>query len=135
MWPFSKSKRKVSVPTVRCGETVIRWHSYGWWEFGYNGYDYTLIDTEEFNPEILSKISRATDWIRSLDSEINKEIERNLAGWCKWNGEKHIVSIDVSSLLLKDTIDVSYAGNDDWGDLGINIVIINGIIDHSYAGD
>ncbi len=49
--------------------------------------------------------------------------------------KKNLVSIDVSWLLEKDQVDVSYAGSDNWGDLGVNIVITGGKIDHVYSGD
>ena len=44
-------------------------------------------------------------------------------------------SIDVSWLTTKRQIDVSYVGDDYWGDLGVNFIITDGRITDSFAGD
>ncbi len=55
-------------------------------------------------------------------------------GWCEWDGKKDLSSIDVSWLLEKNQVDVSYKG-DDWGDLEVNIVITGGTIEDVYSAD
>ena len=75
-----------------------------------------------------------TQWLSDLDTQLDNEIKKHLEGWCDWTGEKQLVGIDVSWLIEKREVDVSYA-NDDWGDLGVNVVITDGKITDSYAGD
>ncbi|MCH7573276.1 MAG: hypothetical protein IH891_10210, partial [Planctomycetes bacterium] len=69
------------------------------------------------------------------DAEIDRGIAKQLDGWCEWDGKKVLDSIEVSCLLEKDQVDVSYSGSDDWGDLGVNIIITGGRIEEVYSGD
>jgi len=39
------------------------------------------------------------------------------------------------NLVRQNEIDIAYAGGDNWGDLVVNIVINDGKIINSYAGD
>ena len=136
MWPFSRKVSNKPTPTIKVGETLINWRKgLDWWELVIDGTSYSLTDNPVFDTQIIDELPRIRQWINDLDAEIDKEIAEQLDGWCEWDGKKEIVSIDVSSLLEENRVDVSYAGNDNWGDLGVNIVIVAGKIDHVYSGD
>lgn len=106
-----------------------------WWEFTENGIDYTLSDNSVFDPSVLARLPEVSKWLEGLDTEINEEVKKHLVGWCDdWRGQKGLVGIDVSWLIAKNEVDVSYA-HEDWADLGINVVITDGRITDSYAGD
>ena len=136
MWPFSRKVSDKPTPTIKVGETLIKWRKgLDWWELVIDGTSYSLTDNPVFDTQIIDELPRIRQWIKDLDAEIDKEISKQLDGWCEWDGKKEIVSIDVSCLLEENTVDVSYAGNDNWGDLGVNIVIAAGKIADVYSGD
>ena len=94
-----------------------------------------MSDNPVFDPSVLTKLPNVASWLEELDAQINKEIKKHLEGWCDdWHGQKELVGIDVSWLVTKNEVDVSYA-HEDWADLGVNVVIRDGKITDSYAGD
>jgi hypothetical protein len=114
---------------------MVTWNpTFHWWEFSDGDIDYSLTDNPVFDPSVLSMLPRAAKWLTDLDTEINEEIKKHLEGWCDWKGQKELVRIDVSWLVARNEVDVSFA-HDDWADLGVNIVITDGRITNSYAGD
>lgn len=136
MWPFSSNKKPTLGPAILIGEISVHWNKdFNGWEFSDGEYVYSLADQPMFDTAILEILAVAKEWLVELDSEIETEIEKHLQGWCEWTGEKHVVGIDVSRLMSHQEIDVSYAGGEEWGDLGINIVITGGRVTSSYAGD
>lgn len=136
MWPFSSKKKPLPVPGILAGETSIRWNNqFHCWEFTDGEYDYLLAENPEFDIAVLNKLGAVRRWLADLDHEIGAEIKKHLEGWCEWNGEKHVVEIDISRLVSDQEIDISYADGDQWGDLGITIVITDGRITSSSAGD
>ncbi|MDM4015908.1 hypothetical protein [Roseiconus lacunae] len=135
MWPFSINKKAKPVPAVRCGDIDVTWNSeFLWWEFSSGDIDYSLTDNPVFDTSLLPELPKVAKWLVDLRSEIDDEIEKHLEGWCDWNGKKDLMGIDVSWLVSKGEVDVSYA-HEDWADLGVNIVITDGKITHSYAAD
>ena len=136
MWPFSSKKKPLRVPVILVDEISIVWNKeFDGWEFSDGEYDYLLAHNPQFDVTVLDYLDTAKRWLTDLEREIETEIKKNLEGWCEWNGEKHVVDIDLSQLMSDKQIDVSYADGEAWGDLGVNIVITNGKITHSYAGD
>jgi hypothetical protein len=135
VWPFSRNKKSAAVPAIRCGDIDVTWNrDFNWWEFSVGDKHYSLTDNTVFNPSVLSDLDTVDEWLLKLDNKIDSEIKTHVDGWCEWRGQKELVSIDVSWLIKKREVDVSYA-HDDWADLGVNIVITNGTITNSYAGD
>ena len=135
MWPFSRDQKTAAARVVRSGGIDVEWNScYGWWEFCADGINYSLHDNPSFDPELLARLPQVTQWLTVLDAEIDAVIAGHLEGWCAWTGRKELVNVDVSWLLQKGQIDASFA-DDDWGDLGVNVVITGGAISDSYAGD
>jgi hypothetical protein len=135
VWPFSRNKKSALVPAIRCGTVdVVSNPTFQWWEFSDGQIDYSLCDNPVFDPSVLPKLDKVAKWLDDLESDINQEIKKHLEGWCDWKGRKDLVGIDVSWLVGKDEVDVSYA-HEDWADLGVNIVITDGRITRSYAGD
>ncbi|MCZ6834650.1 MAG: hypothetical protein O7G85_02655 [Planctomycetota bacterium] len=136
MWPFSKPNQDNPLPTIKVGDLIIKWDkSVGCWEFEIDGIHYDLIHNPVFDPQIIDELPKIRQWINALEAEIDKAIAEQLDGWCEWDGKKDLFSIDVSCLLEKDQVDVSYSGNEKWGDLGVNIVITDGKIVDVYSGD
>jgi len=135
MWPFPSRKGLTPNPTIRCGNTHICWNSQlHCWEFSDGQIDYSLANPE-FDVALLNSLDRVREWLTALDQDIDAEIKKHLKGLCEWTGEKHVVHVNVSNLVSKNEADVAYAGGDNWGDLGVNIVIADGKIIKSYAGD
>lgn len=135
MWPFSRNKQPSPVPAIRVGEISVRWDcEFEWWEFSDGQLRYSLCDNPEFDVALLNELGQAKQWLIDLDEQISAVIKKHLWEGCDWNGVKNVIGIDVSSLLTKREIDVSYA-DDSWGDLGVNVIITAGKITESYAGD
>lgn len=126
MWPFSRNKISDSIPAICCGDINITWNTeFDWWQFSDGGIDYMLVENPVFDPSLLSKLQEVAQWLAKLDSQIDVEVKQHLEGWGDEAGEKQLVGIDVSWLIDKHQVDVSYA-NEAWADLGINIVITAG---------
>ena len=135
MWPFSRNRKPTPVPAMRCGDVDVIWNSdFQWWEFSSGDIDYLLAENPVFDASLLPKLPTVSAWLVDLEFQIDDEIRKHLEGWCDWNGEKELVGIDVSWLVTKNEVDVSYA-HEDWGDLGVNVVITDGKITRSCAGD
>ena len=135
MWPFSCNKRPTPVPAIRCGDIDVTWNpTFHGWEFSVGDIAYSQHQNPVFDQSVFAKLPEVRKWLEVLDSEINEEIKKHLAGWCDWKGQKELVGIDVSRLISRNEAEVSYA-HEDWGDLGVDIVITNGRITSSDAGD
>lgn len=135
MWPFRRNNKSTPVPVVRCGSIDVAWDStYHSWKFSDGEIDYSFSDNPVFDPSVLQHLPKVSQWLEELDCKIHEEVKKYLAGWCDWQGEKDLVDIDVSWLVARNEVDVSYA-HEDWGDLGVNVVITDGRITDSYAGD
>ena len=136
VWPFSRKKKSTPVPAIRCNGIDVTWNpTVHWWEFTDGGIAYSQCDNPVFDPSVLTRLPDIVHWLEKLDVEINEEIKKYLEGWCdEWRKQKDLVGIDVSWLATKNEVDVSYA-HEDWADLGINIIITDGRITDSYAGD
>lgn len=135
MWPFSRNKKATPVPVVRCGSIDVVWDStYHSWEFSDGEIDYSFSDNPVFDPSVLQHLPKVSQWLEELDREIHEEVKKQLAGLWDWQGEKDLVGIDVSWLVARNEVDVSYA-HEEWADLGVNVVITDGRITDSYAGD
>jgi hypothetical protein len=136
MWPFtSKPAAAVLRPTVILGGITAtydnRWKR---WRFAIREIDFELRG-ETLDARVIELATGVPRWISDNEAQINREIERHLKGWVEWDGKKHASGgIDVTELLSKQQIDVEYAG-DSWGDLGITIVLREGKVVDSYAGD
>jgi hypothetical protein len=135
MWPFSKKKPN-PIPTIRCGEVEVTWNTeLNWWEFSKDGVDYWLVWNPVFDPRIFLRLEEINGWVTQLEPQINEEIKKHLKNWCDdWSGNKDRMDIDVSWLVERGEIEVSYA-HEDWADLGIYIVIREGKIVDSSACD
>ncbi len=136
MWPFSRNKKSTPIPVIRCGDIDVTWNpTFHWWEFSEGGIDYSLHHNPVFDSSVLTRLPRIARWLEELDTGINKEIKKHLEGWCDdWRGQKDLAGIDVSWLVTKNEVDVSYA-HEEWADLGVNVVITDCRITDSYAGD
>ncbi len=136
MWPFSIKTSDKPSPALKVGETLISWDiRFDWWEFEIDGVSYLQSENPVFDPQIIKELPKVRQWINDLDAEIDREIAKQLDGWCEWDGKKDLGSIEVSCLLEKDQVDVAFSGSDDWGDLGVNIIITAGKIEDVYSGD
>ena len=93
-----------------------------------------MTENSVFDVAVLPILPKIEEWLAGLESEIDSEIKKHLEGWCDWKGHKDLVNVDVSWLVTKNAVDLSYA-HEDWADLGVNIVITDGKITNSYAGD
>jgi len=136
MWPFT-SKKSVAVvrPTVISnGVTATYDRAWNKWNFSV-GEDEFEVRGEVFDARVIEQVSAIPRWIADNSAQINSEIKRHLKGWVEWDGEKHSSGgIDVTELTTKQQIDVEYVGNN-WGDLGITVVLREGLVVDSYAGD
>lgn len=135
MWPFSRNKSRTPNPSVRVGEISVLWdREFDHWEFNDGQFRYSLYENPEFDVALLNELAEVKKWLIDLDEQISAAIKGHLGDRYEWNGVKDVIGIDVSSLLTKREINVSYA-DDSWGDLGVNVIITAGKITDSYAGD
>jgi len=135
MWSFSRNKKSVPGPEIRCGDIKITWDSDDHqWEFSVGDIDYSLSENPVFNLSLLSQLDAVVEWLQTLDAEIDSEIKKHLDGRFDWKEQKELLGIDVSWLIDKNEVEVSYV-HDDWGDFGIFVFIANGKITNSDSGD
>lgn len=130
MWPFHRKRVEQPTPSIHCDGVDVRWIKKLGWEFHLGGVCYTLYDNPVFNPSLLTQLEEVSTWIAHLDSEIDKIVEQHAPS----NGIKELIAIDVSWLVEKRQVEVEFV-NEEWGDLGIGIVINDGVITDSFAGD
>ena len=135
MWPFKTRRGITRIPSIRCNGLEVHWNvAAGWWEFRYDGTYYSMAENSTFDTSLPSKLDLVQPWLSSLELEIDNEIRTHLEGSNSGIAEKQIVGIDVSWLVDKGEIDVAFA-SDLWDGLGVNIVITDGRVTDSYAGD
>ena len=106
------------------------------WEFSTPDIEFDCtFDNPEFDLAVVDEVDKISYIIKDLEPEIKLKISKHLENWCEDLENAHILSVDVTKLVTDKVIDISYAGGDEWGDLGINIVIENGKIVETYSGD
>jgi hypothetical protein len=84
---------------------------------------------------VVPKGVAARGWLDEEFESIKVEVRKNLEGWCDWDGDPELIGIEVSDLIESGQIDASFVGDDSWGDLGVNVLLKNGKVTGSYAGD
>jgi hypothetical protein len=110
MWPFSQKLIPKPVPSIRVGDILVDWNrDYDYWEFTFEQQDYTMTENPQFNPAIFDRLPQVKVWIEQLESEINQEISKQLAGWGPSDGQKELLSVDVSWILEKEQVELSYS--------------------------
>tara|TARA_R110002020_G_scaffold95038_2_gene228232 strand:- start:20 stop:430 length:411 start_codon:yes stop_codon:yes gene_type:complete len=136
MWPFNRSQANLPVPRIQIGDVQVVWQDVlnGHWEFSTGEILYTLYDNPIFDVSLINELPIVSQWIDDLRSQIEEEIKKQLEVWAEWTGDYDLVVVDVSHLIEKREVELSYA-HESWADLGINIIVAEGKILSSEAGD
>lgn len=136
MWPFTTSEKVTLVFPIVLHEGIRIAYDpkEKYWEYIFHDINF-VYHGNEFDLRIMQLNQQILDTIKGLKTEIYQTIKTHLEGWVQWDGEPHIVCITVENCLQDGKIDISYCGDESWGDLGVNIVIREGKIVDSYSGD
>ncbi|TWT63579.1 hypothetical protein [Rubinisphaera italica] len=136
MWPFNRSQSNKPVPKIQINDVQVVWQDVlnGHWELSYGEILYTLYDNPIFDVSLINELPIVSQWIADLRPQIEEEIKKQLEGWAEWTGDYDLVVVDVSNLIEKREVELSYA-HENWADLGINLIVAEGKILSSETGD
>jgi hypothetical protein len=137
MWPFKKKRLVKTIRPTVIDEGIVATFDSQWsvWSFSI-GDDEFDVRNEVLDTALFKHVIDVPRWLKDNEAQIDAEISKHLEGRVKWDGSKSICNgIDVSKLLLKQEIEVSYSGGGSWGDIGITILLRSGKVISSEAGD
>jgi hypothetical protein len=134
MWPFSKKPIREHPQVALDGTRAWYDHQRNEWSFSIDGIDYS-VRGPKLDVALFHAVRRIPEEIAAIKPQIMATIREYVTEWCHSVESAHIVCIDVTSLLSNNMYDITYAGDDDWADLGVNIIVTDGKITQSYAGD
>ena len=84
----------------------------------------------------------AFDWtreagatVRALGDELRREVDTHFEELECDRTTAKIIGIDLTEYPASRTLDVAFGGDATWGDIGINVIVTDGAIVDSYAGD
>jgi hypothetical protein len=135
MWPFGKKETSPPPEDVSVGGMTARYDAkLKHWVF--------QRDSIEFHLSGIPFDQRAFDWakeacaaIHSLEDEMRARVVQCLESWPCDKTKAEILSVDLDNYAKSQTIDAAFAGDDSWGDFGVNVIIIAGKIAEVYGGD
>ncbi len=131
---FSK-KSKVNPKISTQGIDILFDLDFEIWEFSYRGIDFVSFEKDLALPTI-AQLDEIRSTIESLQPEINSRIENGLEEWCEGakinSGERCLINI--SDFVSDREFTACYSEGANWGDVGVDLTIIDQeIIDDSWS--
>jgi hypothetical protein len=140
MWPFSP-KSPAPCPSVTKGEVRAWWDAQAkCWDIRDGVHDYS-VNSAELDIALFDQLPTVRELLQDLDSDIDAEIRKrfegpqSFEGTLDWSGKKEVVCIYLSEFFSKQEVEVAYAGDDEWGDLLVTVLIRDRKVVGSYADD
>jgi len=135
MWPFSKKADKPRPAEVHCGGITAHYDTqFHKWAFRLDGTEFTF-NGGQFDPVVINWARESSETIRSLDGPLRACVVEWLKEWPCDHSKVEIIAVDLSMYAESKTFDVSFSGDESWGDFGVNVIVKDGQIFDSYAGD
>lgn len=135
MWPFGKKASAPRPEDVTVGGMTAHYEAkLKHWVFHCDGIEFNLSGIP-FNAGAFEWAREAAVIIRSQDSQIRSHVMECLEDWPCDKAKAEILSVDLDGYAGSKTIDVSFIGDESWGDFGVNVIITDGKIVDAYGGD
>ena len=135
MWPFGKSIRS-SVQELRLSDDVVARYNakLEFWSFRYDGVEFS-VSSPQLQENVLLEAKESLRVVRSLDHELRKKAEEELAEWPCDKSKAHVAVIGLTDFAAAAVIEVALTGDETWGDLALDVVIKEGKIIDVCVGD
>jgi hypothetical protein len=135
MWPFRGKSNAVQPSVISSDGIQARYNSrHEAWEFKYNGIAFT-VSKLEFDVRAFEWAKEAVVTINRIRPEMMPVVFKQL-GEMFDHSKANISGVDLRDYSNAKTMDVAFDGdNYSWADFGVNVVVRNGEIVDSYAGD
>ena len=135
MWPFSKRADKPRPANVHCDGTTAHYDTqFNKWAFRVDGIEF-MFKGVQFDPVVTSWARESSATIRGLEGPLRACVMEWLKEWPCDHSRAEIVAVDLSKYTDSRTFDIAFAGDESWGDFGVNVIVKDGQIFDSYAGD
>lgn len=135
MWPFRKKPALPPPADVVVGSDRATFDSkIEQWEFEIAGVQFTL-SGREFNPLAFHWARTALAEIRRLETQIDKRVLDQLEEWPCNQSARKLLCVSLDDYASEGLIDLTYIGDESWGDFGVNVIAANGEIVDAYGGD
>ncbi len=133
MWPFKKPQIKPE--DVSCEGMTAKYHNdWEYWSFHYDGFDFN-IQGLPFNKEAFNWAREVVPIIRKIEPEIKIRVIEALDGWPCDKTKGEILQVCLNNYGRSKRFEISIAGDDSWGDFGVDVVITDGKIEEVFGGD
>lgn len=126
MWLFKKKKNKL--PVEYNGIIAEYDKRFKMWTFAYEGIEFCY-KNEEFDKDVTIHLGKTLNIIESHKNQISSIVSKY-----GFKGEE-LISVDITDYLTEGSFDAAFAGDEHWGDFGINVVFRENEIISDYAGD
>jgi hypothetical protein len=135
MWPFTK-KSSAAQPSVISSDGIQARYNprLKLWSFHFAGMDFNVSQIE-FDVRAFGWAAEAAATVNLMRPRMMPVVAKWLEGWPCDHSTAHILSVELSKYGDSKTMDVDFIGDDSWGDFGVTVVIRDGEIVDSYAGD
>jgi hypothetical protein len=137
MWPFKSKPKKPVPPDVVRGNLRAKYDpKLDCWNFVLDSIEYQF-NGYEFREEAFDWALEASQTIRKLSAELDREVDKNLEdSTFDFNKTaKEILHVDLTDYSNNKTIRIEYVGDDSWADFGVCVTVENGKITDSFCGD
>lgn len=135
MWPFGKSKSSPVPPSVTRGDMTARYDpKLKEWSFECEGIEFGLSGVL-FNEEAFNWARESVGTVRTLNDDIRNRVLSSLVGVPCNKSKARILCVNLDEYTNDKTLEVTFIGDESWGDLGIDVVITDGKIVGVYGGD
>jgi hypothetical protein len=134
MWPFKKSKATPPADISGGDMTAHYDELLEYWEFQWAGFDFHIRGIP-FNQDAFGWAREVAPVIRKLEPNIHARVMECLQDWPCDKTKAEVLCVDLDDYGKSKTIDMAFAGDDSWGDYGVNVIITDGKIEDAYGGD
>ena len=135
MWPFGKKANSSPVePITQAGLTAHYDVKLKYWTFQCDGIEFHVSQTP-FNLAAFDWAREAATVIRLLDGQIRARVLECLEDWPCDKEKSEILSVDLDEYPVSKTLDISFVGDESWGDFGVTVIITDGSIVDVCGGD
>jgi len=135
MWPFRKSDHAPALARRLGDDVVARYNAeLHVWSFRHKGVEFS-VSSSQLRDDTLIRADESLAIVRSLDRDLRKKVEEELADWPCDKSKTHVALIDLGDFVTPELIEVTLVGDESWGDLAVDVVVKEGEITDVIVGD
>jgi hypothetical protein len=133
MWPFKK-RPPLPEPVIRDGVSANYVPDVKAWFFSRDGIEF-WVSGPTFKDAAFDWSKEAMASIRGVEAEMRRRVTAELAETLCDPTKAKISMVDLDEYSESKTLDVEFTGDGTWGDIGVSVILENGVIVAVHSGD